>query len=244
MGGIAKLERVTRAARRLGPVGFARLCLHNAALLASGRSNAHAFVYDLSWDRLHGVDTAGSLDVAEMSAPQAQKRGAVRYEPTPPECFAFLVEAAGVSEPRDYTLVDLGSGKGRVPLLAGLSGFGTAVGIEMAAELHAAALDNLAALRARQPLPDIRLTRGDARAFAWPDAPTLCFLNNPFDADVLDEVLDAIEASLLQSPRNFRIVYYHCNHHGRIDSRPGWQAIARGHWRDPSHHYAIYRRRQ
>jgi predicted RNA methylase len=238
---IGRIGRARRALRRLGPTGFLRLCAYNLRLLASGRAREHAFVYDDAWDRRHGLDTAGMVDVAEIAAPDALKEGAVRYEPTPPDCFAFLIAAAGIEDAGAWTLVDLGSGKGRVPLLAAMAGFGRSIGVELGSDLHAIACANLIRFRARQALGPVEFVQKDARSFGWPDGRTTCFLNNPFSGDILDEVLNAIEASLAAAPRAFRIVYYHSNHLDRIDRRPAWIPVQRGNWRDASHHYAIWR---
>lgn len=233
-------SRGLRALRRLGPGGFARLVGQNVQLLLSGRAAAHRYVHDDAWDRAHGVDTAGSLEVCEIDAPEAAKAGAVRYEPTPPECFGFLIDRAGLGDPAGYGFVDLGSGKGRVAMLAALAGFGKVAAVEFGADLHAAATENFRRFAAGRDAARISAVHGDARAFRWDAEPTVCFLNNPFSGDVLDSVLDAIERSLREAPRAFVLVYYHCNHVDRLDARQGWRALGRGHWRDPSHHYALF----
>jgi predicted RNA methylase len=231
-------RRLARAVRRNSIPGLLKLCVANAVALMTGRWKDHAYVYDDSFDREHGVDTAGVAEVDELVADDALKASAQRYEATPPECFRFLVNEAGIQRPSDYNFVDLGSGKGRVLLLAGLAGFKSVTGVELCENLHRTACANIERATGLATRPQAIL--GDATAYPWPPEPTLCFLNNPFGPDVLERALSGIEQSLRTSPRDFLLVYYHCNHAALIDARDGWRCLSRGHWRSPSHHYAIY----
>jgi predicted RNA methylase len=233
-------SRGKRALRRLGPAGFARLVGHNMRLLLTGVAREHRFVYDDAWDRAHGVDTAGSLEVCEIDAPEAAKAEAARYEPTPPECLSFLVGRAALSDPADFTFVDLGSGKGRVAMLAAQAGFRKVVAVEFGAALHAAATENFRRFAAGREVAPISAVHGDAREYRWEAEPTVCFLNNPFSGSVLDSVLDSIEPSLEAAPRPFALIYYHCNHADRVDARAQWRPLDRGYWRSLSHHYAVF----
>jgi len=237
----AFVARVVRAYRRRGAGAFARLCLLNAWLVVSGEARRHRYVHDTSFDALHGVDTAGTLAVDEIVDSRAARAGAEGYEPVPPECFSFLLEQTGLDHVSSHVFVDAGSGKGRPVLMAALAGFREAIGIEMGRELHEIACRNITALEQRRgPLAAVSI-HGDATLYSFPAAPTVCFLNNPFGAKLLDRLLDTIEASLRQHPRSFTIIYYHCNHADRIERRAGWALSDSGFWRDRSHHYALYR---
>ncbi len=238
--GRGKAARALRALRRRGPVGFAKLLAYNTRLLLSGRLGEHRFVHDDAWDRAHGVDTSGSVDVIEIDAPDGAKAEAAGYEPTPPECFSFLIGKAGVGDPARFTFVDLGSGKGRVAMLAALAGFVKVVAVEVGRDLHGLAVENFRRLAAGRNVAPIVAAHGDARAYEWGAEPTVCFLNNPFSGAVLDRVLDRIETSLSAAPREFLLLYYHCNHVDRLEARDGWQVLDRGHWRSEGHHYAVF----
>jgi SAM-dependent methyltransferase len=233
--------RLIRAFRRRRPGDFLKLCLLNLRVVLSGEAKRHAYVHDDSWDRLYGVSTAGTLETDEFGAPPEELVGAVRYEPTPPDCFEWLVEAAELEPGVDYTFIDVGSGKGRVLLLAALHGFKRVIGIELGVELHDAACRNIARMRGRLGSAKVTSIRADATRFDFPPEPTLCFLNNPFDAAVLDRLLDRIEASRAATPRPFTLIYYHSNHADRIAARPGWEMVRSGFWTDESHHFTIHR---
>jgi predicted RNA methylase len=233
--------RLSRALRRNSFSGILKLCLINAAALLTGRWKQHSYVYDRSFDSEHGVDTAGVVEVDELVAGDSSKTSAERYEATPPECFAYLLDAAGIHDRSGYHFVDLGSGKGRTLLLAQFAGFRTVTGVELCENLHRIALANM---ERKWPAGSGALPRpihGDATAYSFPPEPTVCFLNNPFGPPVLQKALDNIERSLRAEPRHFILLYYHCNHADILDERPGWRCTSRGHWQNPAHHYAVYR---
>lgn len=235
------LTRAARALRRKGPSGFLRLSLYNLQLLVTGGLARHSYVYDKSFDRQHGVDTAGVAEVDEIEAPAETMAQARRYEATPPECFRFLLRETRIADPGDYSFVDLGSGKGRVLILAALAGFKDVVGVELGRRLHRTAVGNLKKLAELGRPAGVRCINGDAARFRFPPRPTLCFLNNPFGAEVLGRVLDNIEASLAGDARDFVLIYYHPDHRAVLDGRVGWTEVASGCWRDKGHGYAIYR---
>lgn len=237
----SRLARARRAYRRLGAAGFLRLGAANLRMLLNGEASRHRHIHDLSWDREHGVDTSGRVDVDEISAPEHEKEGAGRYEPTPPECFSYLLGQAQLGPFESYTFIDLGSGKGRIVILAGLAGFRKAIGVELGEELHAIACRNFKAMEARLHAAQLVALRADVRTFDFPPEPTVCFLNNSFRAAVLDSVLDKVEASLAERPRPFTLIYYHPDHSDRIEERPVWETIGKGNWRNSSHPFTIYR---
>jgi SAM-dependent methyltransferase len=111
----------------------------------------------------------------------------LNYEPTPPPVLHGALDAVPVPL-QDLTFVDLGSGKGRVVLLASQRPFRAVVGVEHRAALHVVALRNAAAFghHARAP---VHLLHGDAAEQPFPDGPLLLWMFNPFAADVVASAL-------------------------------------------------------
>lgn len=116
------------------------------------------------------------------------------YEPTPVRLVGAildrLVDTLGAEAVAETTLVDLGSGKGRVALLASTRGFRAVVGIEHRKRLHAAAGRNLRRFTDQGGLGcpvDLRL--GDVATSPVPAGPLVVWLFNPFGAAVLRQVL-------------------------------------------------------
>ncbi|MEZ4320501.1 MAG: class I SAM-dependent methyltransferase [Myxococcota bacterium] len=111
------------------------------------------------------------------------------YEPSLPSVVGAVLDA--IPDPERCTFVDLGSGKGRVVLLAAGRPFRRVVGVEHRRALHRRAQRNEAAYTG--PIvcrPE--WVCADARAVELPDGPLVVFLYNPFGIEVLDAVLARI----------------------------------------------------
>ena len=91
--------------------------------------------------------------------------------------------------PRSF--FDIGCGMGRVLIVAQGKGFLKCTGIDINAELIAAAKKNLSSARCNQQA--IEVLTGDASTFNYPKQAQLYFLFNPFDEKVLLKCLQKIE---------------------------------------------------
>jgi hypothetical protein len=147
-----------------------------------------------------------------------------------------------VAIPRDAGFVDFGCGKGRVLLLAADQGFQRVVGIEFASELVIAAKQNTERWRAAKGSAcDIQIVEGDVLRYKVDSRDRVFFFFNPFDDVILDGVLDNIELSLEQSPREAWIIYHNPLEGARIDARKRFQrAASHTFW---GNEFAVYRNR-
>jgi len=109
---------------------------------------------------------------------------------------------------KDFTFIDLGSGKGRVLLMAADYPFKRIIGVEFMPELHRAAQKNIAGYsydRQRRQLIESVCT--DARDFQFPPEPLVAYLFNPFSEATFAQVLENLRRSVEQSPRPVYIAY-------------------------------------
>ena len=143
------------------------------------------------------------------------------YEPSRPSVVEAALDALDV-DPADFTFVDVGSGKGRVLILAAQRSFGHVLGIEPDGGLRAVAARNLAAASRVAPVvARARVEAGDAAHLSLPDEPVVVFLYNPFPAPQVRAVVDAIRA------RPARLVYVAPAHRAEVLGA-GWRTVARG----------------
>lgn len=114
------------------------------------------------------------------------------YEPSPP---SVVGEALAGLPIEGRTFVDLGSGKGRVVLLASRWPFARVVGVERRRRLHAIAERNrgLYEASAGRGAP-IVFSRGDVTDHPLPDGPLLLWMFNPFGPEVIDAVCRRVAA--------------------------------------------------
>ena len=132
------------------------------------------------------------------------------YQPTEPALFREMIAALPIDF-REFTFVDVGSGKGRALLLATQYPFRKIVGVELLSDLHCAAEENVAAWRAQSPAPQvasIEVLCMDAREFVFPDTPLVVYLFNPLPEAGLRRVVRNLEDSWKAAPRAVWILYH------------------------------------
>lgn len=156
------------------------------------------------FDRRLGIDTAGRLEPTDLTVAEGDASQGITYVGTQPRLARWWLTGVP-SNPERFTLVDMGSGKGRVLALAALQGFRRAVGVEFALELHDVATENASTLRDRGI--DIEPVLGDAGAFDFPDEPLVIHFNNPFHEPVMERVIANLTASYETRPRPVVVVY-------------------------------------
>ncbi|NNC73122.1 MAG: hypothetical protein HKN78_09650 [Sphingomonadaceae bacterium] len=210
------------------------------ALLATGGSRDHRYVHDASFDLKYDVDTGGVVEIDEMKKPAGSLENAGRYETIDPVWFDDLLARTGIVNIKDFQLLDLGSGKGRVLMLAALAGFGKMIGVEIDEDLHSSAVSNIAIFNKHVPAAEFALLNADIRDFDIPTDPMLCFANNPVEQPLFGQFVTRIEESLTAHPRPFFFVYLHANHMEAF-SDPHWIEIDAGLLNESDKHpYAIY----
>jgi SAM-dependent methyltransferase len=171
-------------------------------LLPSRRKAAFG---DLDYDWEHFTDTtrsnvgAGTQFLTGVTARP--------YFATEPWLFEQIMRAI----PEDYsqfTFIDLGSGKGRVLLMASDYPFQRIVGVEFMPELHRAAQKNIDGYSStRQQCRQIEAVCMDARDFQFPAEPLVVYLFNPFAEAAFAQVLENLRRSVEHAQRPLYIAY-------------------------------------
>ncbi|HEU4664122.1 MAG TPA: hypothetical protein VFS55_08840 [Dokdonella sp.] len=136
---------------------------------------------------------AGILALATPGEVPEPGEDMVFYQPTPARHVFDLIARAELG--RDDVLVDLGSGLGHVPLLAGLCTDARAIGVELQGAYVACARAAAAALN----LDRVTFVEQDARAADFSTG-TVFYLYTPFGGSILRAVLDALRAQAARRP--------------------------------------------
>lgn len=132
------------------------------------------------------------------------------YQPTEPALFRDMMTTLPIDF-REFTFIDIGSGKGRALLLAAQYPFRKIVGVELLRDLHCAAEENIVAWREQSPAREaasIEALWMDARAFVFPETPLLVYLFNPLPEAGLRQVVRNLEESSKRALREIWIVYH------------------------------------
>jgi predicted RNA methylase len=180
-------------------------------------------------DRDLGIETTRHVAVSKLSIEGDNKAHASPYEPTPFGVLEDMLLELDIAHER-YTFVDLGAGKGRVLCLASRWPWRRIIGVEAASALAKAAKKNAAAFSASsaewQKCRKIEVIHADAAEWTLPPEPLVFFLFNPFGAAVIARVLDRIQASYEQSPRELCVLYYMPVHAALFARAPCLEAIS------------------
>jgi SAM-dependent methyltransferase len=170
-------------------------------LLQLASSPVHPF------DQMHGVETSGLVPAKHLVTGHPNDEHVTAYYGVAPSILRKLIACWRESPPphpiSSYSFIDIGAGKGRGLLVASEYRFRNVIGIELNAAMAATARRNVALWTAAheadstaQPIAPIEVIERDALEFELPDAPTLLFLFHPFEAPVLQQLLDHIEEQL------------------------------------------------
>lgn len=184
--------------------------------------DAEARSVDSGFDARHGTDTNADLTPDEAGIPEARRAAATMYLPTMDEDLDAMLEALPwpVEQREQASFVDLGSGKGRVVLLAAMRRFREVVGVELSPVLHQTAASNVARVGASGALAShVRLVHGDATGFDVPAGPVIVYLYHPFRQELAAEVIDALVTSVARAPRPAAILYCHPTLQARYDDQ-------------------------
>jgi len=135
------------------------------------------------------------------------------YQPTEPALFREMLESLIQANPkmdfREFTFIDIGSGKGRALLMAADDPFRRILGIELLPELHRIAKENIGKYKSdSQQCFAIDCLLGDASAFAFPPEPTVLYLFNPLPESGLARMISNLEHSLREHPRQVFVLYH------------------------------------
>lgn len=186
--------------------GFVRTC-------GVIRSRVEDFVFDARY----GTDTSRINMLDELELDAESRRHGQRYQPTGAYSFRNIMRR--LAPPPKSVLVDYGSGKGRVLMMAARYPFSRVVGIEFSAELCDVAHRNVAAFRAReQRAAPIDIVQTDVRKYEYRHDETIFYFFHPFDEAILRATLEGIRASLEARPRRASLVYYLPKHRELVES--------------------------
>jgi len=163
------------------------------------------------FDRQHGVDTGsgwgGALALADISSPNWIH--GYHYQSLGEELMRVMMDHLPIRH-EDFVFVDLGSGKGKILLMAAEYPFRRITGVEYSLSLHEAARRNIETYRnPQQKCMDVESVCLDATQFVIPPRPCVFFLYNPFDQTILAPVVQRMVESLQRVPRPMYVVY--CN---------------------------------
>jgi Histone methylation protein DOT1 len=160
-----------------------------------------------AFDLAHQVETSQRVHQSDLATDSPNWVYGVGYWPTPVALVREVLSSLPVQH-EQFTFIDLGSGKGRVLLLASDYPFKRIIGVEYAPELQQVACENIRRYEsANQKCRVIQVVCQDMTEFALPEGPLVIFLYNPASEPVMRIVVKNIISSLRDCPRPALVVY-------------------------------------
>lgn len=144
-----------------------------------------------SFDADHGTNTSGIQWWTNPRSGNFAK--GIRYQACSPGLCRMAIERSGV-DPKQFSFLDIGCGKGRPLIIAAEYGFEDLIGVDYSAKLCRVAEQNLKVCGVAR----FRIVNVDATLFDYPTRNTLAFLYHPFTDDVLGTVLENLRAATFQ----------------------------------------------
>jgi SAM-dependent methyltransferase len=163
---------------------------------------------DHSFDNQHGTNTSGMVPTQDLDITDATTKWQSNlYLGSPARVTRHLIHSLNI-DCSEFTLIDYGSGKGRVLFAAAEFPFRQVVGVEISQDLHAIATANLTAYRGTSLHSEIALRCGDAREYPLPDGDLVLHMYHPFGPDILKEMLHIIQQAKTERPERRILVPY------------------------------------
>ena len=109
--------------------------------------------------------------------------------------------------PREKSIIDVGSGKGRVMVAAAHYGFKNITGVDFARELCTAAEKNINKVKAQFPDKTFTIYCKDILNYTIDKSGKVFFLYNPFNKEIMEKFLEKIDRSVKEYPRTIHFIY-------------------------------------
>jgi hypothetical protein len=130
---------------------------------------------ELLFDRRYGVRTSGKIDLSEVGLDHEDR---VYYIASSWRTLRRTLQRFQIGP--DDVFIDIGSGMGRMVLVASRFPFKRVIGVELVRELHGIAQENVQRTQRRLRCADVELVNSGILDYEIPDDVTFVYMFNPF----------------------------------------------------------------
>jgi ribosomal protein L11 methylase PrmA len=155
----------------------------------------------------YGINTIKPVSLNDLTIAEGDKSKSSRYEALNYYILENLLENFCRLFPNEKNLVDVGSGKGRIMVVAAHYGFTTIKGIDFAKELCDVAKTNINKIKAMFPDITFEIYCKDVLNYEVTADDKAFFLFNPFNGEIMEKFSEKIERSVQEHPRTIHLIY-------------------------------------
>lgn len=163
-------------------------------------------ISDRFFDFYYHIDTASRAPLSDLIIEGKNKCHAIDYEATYP--FPFNKMLRRLNFPKHFITLDVGCGKGRIPILFASFGFKQSIGLEFSKKLCEIAIANKAGFRNGQFDSRIQIIHTDVLNYPMKDTENIFYFFNPFDHIVLSQFIQNIIVSHKRACRPIFIIFH------------------------------------
>jgi 16S rRNA G966 N2-methylase RsmD len=165
------------------------------------------------FDIRHGLDTAGYLSKRDLVTGHPHDEYLTGYSAVAPSvfrqmCCRWMGTLAARSRVQAFSFIDVGAGKGRALLLASERPFRKIIGVELSKNLAHIASKNIERWkRDHRARVAIRVVHQDILDFRWPRTPLLVYLYNPFEREMIEQLIQRLHWAAKAGSRCVDVLY-------------------------------------
>ncbi len=165
----------------------------------------HIIRNEIIGEKKYGIKTTGADDLKHLENKGIDISHATIYMPVSYDLLELFFTEIKLSTFHHF--VDIGCGKARAMCVAAAYGIKKISGIELSKELYDASKENITVTKEKFPATEFQIHNNDAFYFDIDDEVDCIFMFNPFDETIMNGVMENIETSLDNNPRDMTIVY-------------------------------------
>jgi len=195
--------------------------------IASVRAISPFRFIDHPFDKRYDLDTSGYISKRDLVTGHPHDVYITGYSAVAPStfrqmCRRWVDTLASRARVEAYSFVDVGAGKGRALLLASELPFRKIIGVELSKDLARIASQNIAKWkRERAVRAPIRIVHQDVLQFRWPRTPLVVYLYNPFERELVEELIERLRWAAKAGSRCVDVLYLNPVF-GHLLTRSGW----------------------
>ena len=160
---------------------------------------------DFYFEMKYGVTTSKIVKREDLDISELSKEHSEEYKPTRIRHFRLLIK--GLKLPGNSVFVDMGSGKGRVLLMASMNNFKRVTGVEISSKLCEIARSNTVIFERRLKRPlHIEVVNEDVLQYSIKSDENVFYFYKPFDNFVMETILGRIIKSVFENPRKVWLI--------------------------------------
>jgi precorrin-6B methylase 2 len=169
--------------------------------------------YNLLLDNYYRIDTEIRIELSSLGIDDNIGH---RHESTSIRHITKIMKTLNISE--GDVFLDVGSGKGRVLLVAGRYPFKKIIGVDVSSEINKICQENVRRMKSKLKCNNIQTITSNAANFKIPKDITHVYFFNRFGLNVMKSVIDSIYNSITNYPRKIVLIYYNPKFEKEIES--------------------------